>query len=307
LSRRRRQRVLLTGIAGNLGRAVTRRLHRTFDVIGIDRRPVRHMPKDVAIERVDIRRRKAEDIFRRERLDAVVHMNIIHDPRTDQRKHHEFNLWGTQKIANLCAQHDVPKLIVLSSADVYGASPTNDQFITEDAPLMGGQRFGGMRDLISMDMACNSFFWRHPELETVLLRPVHIIGKVNNASSTYFRMKRPVMLLGFDPMIQLVHVEDLVTAIERALTPGIRGIFNIAGPPPVPLSYAIARAGRRPLVLPEPVARGMMRAAWSLQLSDWPAPELDYVKYICMVDDSLARAELGYAHQHDLSAIFRDL
>ncbi|MEM1347426.1 MAG: NAD-dependent epimerase/dehydratase family protein [Myxococcota bacterium] len=296
----------MTGIAGNLGRATARRLHRTFDVVGVDRRPVRHMPKDIAIERVDIRRRRAEDIFRRERIDAVVHMNILHDPRADQRKHHEFNLMGTQKIANLCAQHDVPKLIVLSSADVYGAAPTNDQFLLEDAPLMGGQRFGGMRDLISMDMASTSFFWRHPELETVLLRPVHIIGKVNNAPSRYLRMKRPVMLLGFDPMIQLVHVEDLVTAIERALTPGIRGIFNIAGPSPVPLSYAIKRAGRRPLVLPEPVARGIMQAAWSLQLSDWPAPELDYIKYVCMVDDSLARTELGYHHAHDLDSILQD-
>ena len=51
----RKQRVLITGIGGNLGRAVARRLHRTCDIVGIDRRPVRHMPKDIGIETIDIR------------------------------------------------------------------------------------------------------------------------------------------------------------------------------------------------------------------------------------------------------------
>ncbi len=68
----RKQRVVITGIAGHFGRAVARRLHRNFEVVGIDRRPVRQMPKDIHIEQVDIRRRGVEDIFRRQRIDAPV-------------------------------------------------------------------------------------------------------------------------------------------------------------------------------------------------------------------------------------------
>lgn len=305
--RQHKQRVLITGIAGNLGRAVARRLHRSCELIGVDRRPARHMPKDIDIETIDIRRRRAEDIFRREQLDAVIHLNILHDPRSSQQAHHAFNIGGTQKISTLCAEHGVPKLVVLSSADVYGPRAENDQFLKEDAPLMGSQNFGAIRDLIALDMFCNTFFWRYPELETVILRPTHIIGRVNNAPSRYLRMERPLTLLGFDPMVQLIHVEDVVTGIERALTPGIRGIYNLAGPSPAPLSYILRRLGRSPRPQLEPVARTMLKLAWSFKLSNWPAPELDHIKYICMIDDSLARKELGYTHTHELEDIFATL
>jgi UDP-glucose 4-epimerase len=298
---------LITGIGGNFGRAVARRLHRRYEIIGMDRRPVHHMPKDIDVENVDIRRRRAEDVFRRERIDAVVHLNIMHDPRTRQEEHHAFNIVGTQKIFQLASEHRVPKIIVLSSANVYGPDPTNNQFLKEDAPLMGGQKFDAIRDLIALDMFCNTFFWRHPEIETVILRPVHIVGRVNNAPSRYLRLERPITVMGFDPMIQLIHVEDVVSAVERSLTPGVRGVYNIAGPSPVPLSLLFDKMGKTPRPVPEPMARMMLKAGWSLKVSDWPVPELDHIKYVCMVDDSLARQKLGFAHEYSLDRILDDL
>ncbi|MFB6351950.1 MAG: NAD-dependent epimerase/dehydratase family protein, partial [Bradymonadaceae bacterium] len=255
----------------------------------------------------DIRRRGVEDVFRRRDLDAVVHLNIMHDPRTRQEEHHHFNIVGTQKIFNLCAEHRVPKIIVLSSANVYGPDPTNNQFLEEDAPLMGGQNFEQIRDLIALDMFCNTFFWRHPEIETVILRPVHIVGRVNNAPSRFLRLEHPITIMGFDPMVQLIHVEDVVTAIERSLVPGVRGVFNVAGPSPVPLSMLLERLGRDPVALPEPMARGVLEAGWSLKLSDWPVPEVDHIKYVCMVDDSLAREQLGFSHDYSLEEILDEV
>lgn len=305
--RQRKQRIVITGIGGRLGRALTRRLHREHEVIGIDRRKVEHLPKDVEIERADIRRRKFEDVFRRERIDAVVHLNIMHDPRSSSAEHHDFNINGTKKVFELCAEHRVAKVVVLSSANVYGPDPRNPQFLEEDAPLMGGRTFGAIRDLIALDMFCNTFFWRHPEIETVILRPVHIVGDVNNAPSRYLRLPNPITLLGFDPMVQLIHVEDVISAIERALTPGVRGVYNIAGPSPVPLSFILDELGRRPRPLPEPVVRAMLKVGWSLKVSDWPWPEIDHIKYVCMVDDSRARAELGFQPEHGLTDILYDI
>lgn len=305
--RHRKLRVVITGIAGNLGRAVARRLHRRYEIIGLDRRPVHHLPKDIDVETVDIRRRRAEDVFRREHIDAVVHLNIMHDPRTRQEEHHAFNIVGTQKLFQLASEHRVPKIVVLSSANVYGPDPTNNQFLKEDAPLMGGQNFDTIRDLIALDMFCNTFFWRHPEIETVILRPVHIVGRVNNAPSRYLRLEHPITVMGFDPMVQLIHVEDVVTAIERALTPGVRGVFNVAGPSPVPLSLLFEKMGKAPRPLPEPAARALLKAGWSLKMSDWPVPELDHIKYVCMVDDSLAREKLGFEHRYSLDRILDDL
>jgi UDP-glucose 4-epimerase len=299
----RKQRVLITGISGKLGRAVARRFHRSFEVIGVDRRPTLHMPKDVEIETADIRRRRVEDIFRRQRIDAVVHLHIMHDPRSSDVSHHDFNIMGTQKLFELCAEHQVPKVVVLSSANVYGPDPRNDQLLAEDAPLMGSQHFSAIRDLVALDMFCNTFFWRNPEIETVILRPVHIVGQVDNAMSRYLRLERPWTMLGYDPMIQLLHIEDLITAMELALKPGVRGVYNIAGPSPTPLSYILERLHRAPRTLPAPVARALLNLGWTLKLSDWPAPEIEHLQYVCMVDDALARRELGFKPRYDLDAI----
>lgn len=305
--RKRKERVVITGIGGRLGRALARRLHRRYEVVGIDRRDVRFMPKDVDVERVDVRRRRFEDIFRRETIDAVIHLNIMHDPRQDSAEHHDFNIVGTKKVIELCSEHNVPKVIVLSSANVYGPDPRNPQFLTEDAPLMAGTTFGGMRDLIALDMFCNTFFWRHPEIETVILRPVHIVGQVDNAPSRFLRLEKPFTLMGFDPMIQVIHVEDVVSAIELGLTPGIRGVFNVAGPSPVPVSLLLDKLERSPKPLPEVVLRGMLKLGWSLQMTDWPWPELEHIKYVCMVDDTPVREQLGFDHEYSIDDIVHDL
>ena len=41
-----RLKVALTGISGRFGGLVANLLHRTHQVVGIDRRPCRHLPKD---------------------------------------------------------------------------------------------------------------------------------------------------------------------------------------------------------------------------------------------------------------------
>lgn len=304
---RRKERILITGISGRFGRALARRLHRTCEVIGVDRRPAQNMPKDVIFEKADIRRRKFEDVFRREKIDAVVHLNIMHNPREDSVLHHDFNIVGTKRVFELCSEHNVPKVVVLSSANVYGPDPRNPQFLLEDAPLLAGTKFGGMRDLIALDMFCNTFFWRHPAIETVILRPVHIVGEVDNAPSRYFRLESPFTLMGFDPMVQVIHVEDVVSAIERALTPGIRGVYNVAGPSPVPVSFILEKLGRTPIPVPEVALRSMLSLAWSLKVSDWPMPELDHIKYICMVDDSAIRNTLGFQHAYSIDDIVEDI
>lgn len=304
---KRKERIVITGISGRFGRALARRLHRTCDVIGIDRREARYLPKDVVFEKADIRRRKFEDVFRREKIDAVVHLNIMHNPRQDSELHHDFNIVGTKRVFELCAEHGVPKVVVLSSSNVYGPDPRNPQFLREDAPLLAGTKFGAIRDLIALDMFCNTFFWRHPEIETVILRPVHIVGQVDNAPSRYLRMESPFTMMGFDPMVQVIHVEDVVTAIERALRPGVRGVFNIAGPSPVPLSLLLEKLERTPVPMPEPLLRIGLELAWSLKLSDWPMPEVEHLKYICMVDDAAARGVLGFKPRYTIDDIVEDL
>jgi UDP-glucose 4-epimerase len=286
--------VLITGIVGRLGRRLARRLHRERRVVGIDRRPFEGCPKDIEHHQIDIRRKKTRDIFRGTPVAAVVHLGVMHNPRVNAAEHHAWNVAGFQKVLEYVAQYRVPKLVLLSSANVYGPRPDNPQFLTEEAPLLGGAAFSEIRDLVEVDMLAQSFFWKRPETETVILRPVHILGSVKNAPSNYLRLPVVPTLLGFDPMMQVIHEDDVVRAIDLALRRGVRGIFNLAGPPPAPLSRIIKASGRQNLPIPHPLASTMLRPLWRLRVSSFPTPELDHIRYVCMVDDQRARETLGY-------------
>src|SRR5436190_11406953 len=200
-----RDAVLVTGISGNLGRVVARVLHKTDRVIGVDRRAFPGAPKDLEVHNLDIRKRKVEDLFRRGDIQALIHMAIIHDPRLPQQEHHSFNVLGTKALLEHAARYGVRKVVVLSSATVYGPQPGNDNFLTEESPLLGSQRFPDIRDLVEVDMYAQQYMWKYPDVETAILRPVHIVGPtVKNAAATYLRLPRPWTLAGFNPMVLLI-------------------------------------------------------------------------------------------------------
>ncbi|MCC6217421.1 MAG: NAD-dependent epimerase/dehydratase family protein [Polyangiaceae bacterium] len=292
--------VVLTGCVGRLGRRVVRALHRERRVIGLDRRPFPDRPKDLEHHEIDLRRKKARDLFRGPDIGALVHLGVMHDPTRSAEEHHTWNVVGFQKLLDYVGEFDIPKVVLLSSANVYGPRPDNPQFLSEEAPLLGAGAFSEMRDLVSLDMLAQSFFWKHPGTETVILRPAHILGTVRNAPSNYLRLQVAPRLLGFDPMVQAVHQDDVVQAILRALQPGVSGVFNVAGPPPVALSEALRLLGRPTLPVPHTLAKATLDRLWRLGMTSFPAPELDFVRYVCMVDDSRAREVLGYRPRHDL-------
>src|SRR5437588_9767005 len=146
-----RDTILISGIRGNLGRTIARLLHRSEKVAGLDRRPFVGKPKDVELHQLDLRKKKVEDVFRKGEIKALLHMAIMHDPRLPQSEHHSFNVVGTKGVLEFAAKYGVQKVVVLSSTNVYGPRPDNDNFLTEDAPPLGSQTFPDIRDPMQLD------------------------------------------------------------------------------------------------------------------------------------------------------------
>ncbi|WP_428265485.1 NAD-dependent epimerase/dehydratase family protein [Haliangium sp.] len=296
------RKVVVTGIAGRLGRIVAQMLHRDqrYHVVGLDRRPFRDRPRDIEHHRVDLRSKRARDIFRHGDVDALVHLGVMHGPRATAEELYSWNVSGTARMLEYCLAYQVPKVLILSSANVYGPRPGNTQFLTEEAPLLGAQAFPRMRDLVEIDHMGASFFWRARDVDTVILRPVHILGGVRNAPSNYLRLATVPTLLGFDPMVQVIHERDVAEAIACALRPGTRGIYNITGPGEVPLSVILRELGKRTVPIPHPLAKPAWSMAFRLGLSSYPVAEFDFIRYVCMVDGRRAREELGFRPRHSL-------
>jgi UDP-glucose 4-epimerase len=288
-------RIVLTGIAGRLGRRMALLLHEQgHHVVGIDKRPCLGLPDGIEHHRVDLRRRTAHDVFAAARPEAVVHMGVVHNFRIPAEVLNARNVIGTDELLKLVIKFDVSKMVLLSSGDVYGPSAANSHFIGEDAPLLASQRFPEVRTLVAVDRAVQSFFWRYPEVQTVILRPAHIVGEnVRNAPSNYLRLRVIPTQMGFDPMVQLTREADVCQALLRALEPSVRGVYNLASTQPVPLSHIFRVLNRPVLPIPHPIFSGGLKRLWRWGLTTFPPPELDHIRFSSVLDTRRAEKELG--------------
>ena len=140
------QVVLVTGVAGDLGRRFAAQLSvspAVERVIGIDVVPPRGDLAQADFVRADIRNPVIAKVIVRERVDTVVHTSVAATPaaaggRTSMKEH---NVIGTMQLLAACQRAPgLERLVVRSSAEVYGASPRDPAKFTED---MGPRRAPG--------------------------------------------------------------------------------------------------------------------------------------------------------------------
>jgi UDP-glucose 4-epimerase len=103
-------------------------------------------------------------------------------------------------------------------------------------------------------------------------------------------------------MFQFMHEDDVVTAIVLALEKKPRGIFNVAGPDPVPLSVIIRETGRRAIPLPEFVIN---MSLGRMGLPKLPRGAVEHIKYSVVVDAAAFRNATDFRHAFDEAATMR--
>jgi len=299
------EKVLITGIAGGQGRLLARRLRGIYEVCGVDRVPWESHPREVAVHVLDVRKKKFEDVIREELPNVVVHMGFIRHFRGKDRERHDVNVRGTKLLLDHCVNHGVQSLIVVSSSYVYGAFPENPFGLDEDSPLSASRSYPEIRDLVEVDTLASAFLWRYPLIRTCVLRPVNVLGtNVHSMIGQYLREPRVPTLMGYDPMLQFIHEEDLSEAIALALDRGLQGVFNVAGPGEVPLHTAIRETGGTALPLPTPLARLAFERLFKWRMIPYPAGALDYLRYPVTVSGDRFAEATGFHPLFGLGEIF---
>ena len=274
------KKVLITGIAGGQGRLLARRLIAHFVVCGVDRVHWEGHPRGARLHVVDLRKKKFEDVIRIEKPACVVHMGFIQDFRSNERERHDVNVTGTKQLLDHCIHNGVESLVVLSSAYVYGAFPENPYYMDEDSPLSASRSYPEIRDHVEVDTLATAFLWRYPQIRTCVLRPVNVLGYyAHSMISRYLGQRRIPTVMGFDPMMQFIHEEDLSEAIALALEHSLQGVFNVTGPGEVPLRTAIRETGGDAWSVPEPILRLLARRLFPMGLSPYPPGAIDFLKF----------------------------
>ncbi|MDC0744127.1 SDR family oxidoreductase [Polyangium mundeleinium] len=291
-------RVLIPGIGGVLGQRVARRLlEQGHEVIGIDRRPWHDAPPGIELHNVDIRKRAAEDVFRKKRPQAVIHMATVTHLVEKTAERYKINLGGTRAVFEHCRDWGVEHAIFVGRHTYYGAAADSPLYHKEEDPPMAVTTFPELSDLVAADLYACTALWRLPNLCTTVLRMVYTLGPTGHGTlATFLRGRHVPMVLGFDPLFHFMHEEDVATAICLALEKRLQGVYNVAGPQPVPLSVVVRGTGRSPIPLPEIAFRA---ALGRFGLPRLPPGALAHIKYPVVVDSEAFRAATGFVHQVD--------
>jgi len=291
-------RVLIPGISGILGRRSARRLVELgHTVAGLDRRPFRDAPPGVEVHEVDIRKRAAEDVFRTFRPEVVLHMATVNHFAAHGEERYRINLGGTRAVFEHCRRWGVEHAVFVGRHTFFGASAESPLYHSEDEPPMGLATFPELADLVAADLYAGSEIWRFPKRTTTVLRFCYTLGPSGHGTLASFLRGNVVPgVLGFDPLFQFMHEDDVVDALVRTIETRPRGVFNVAGPPPVPLGVLVRETGRKLLRLPEALHAHL---SGRLGLPRLTRGALSHVKFPIVIDDKAFRQTTGFEHRFD--------
>jgi len=298
--------VLVTGAAGSLAKRVIARLHPTYNVIAVDFRHKVDLDGGIPSYRVETHKRDFEDVFRNHKIDAIIHIGRIFAHESDRHRRYNANVLGMKKLLELAKRYGVGQIIVHSTFLVYGATAYNPALLDEDQPLKASEVTQELVDSVELESLANIFLWKHPELNITILRPCTVLGPgVRNTMSILLARPLVPVLVGFSPMMQFLHVDDMADAIKAAFEQNKPGIYNVAPDDWIAYQDAVDQSGCRRLpILSVPPAIPRMVSNLLNWNAFFPAYMIDFFKYPVVIDGKLFRETFAWRPKRNLNDIF---
>jgi len=256
-------RVLVTGATAPLGAGLVDALLAADDVelvlaVGREQVPPRPAATRLVYCARDLTRaRVVHDLMwgdaRAHGIDTVVH-TMHHRAVADHGTHvHAQNVDATRALVVACAEHPTVKRFVYRSfAEVYALRHVTSDLLDEESPLdFDPSSPQWVRDRVEADLTVCAHFGTLP---IAVLRCAEILAPGTGSQLWDYLQSRVCMRpLGFDPMLNLLSLDDAVTALVAAARSSEVGIFNIPGFDTLPLSLAIQESRRADIPVPGPL------------------------------------------------------
>jgi len=294
--------IAITGVTGFLGNALLHALEKSQKhprVIVIDRRNPKFATKKAKAYRLDLTETLADsklaEIFRKENVQQVIHTAFPVTPMHDEAYAHELQSVGTMYLLNASKAVGIKKLVVASTTDVYGAYATNPNYLSEKHPLRGGRKSRFIGDKIDAENQILKFDKRNPNTVVTILRPCTILGpRIRNFKTTFLQRPAVFTVMGYDPLMQFVHEDDVLRAFQQVIDEDHPGIFNIVGKGVLPLSQVLRLTGKISIPVPSPLLYPIAHLLWYTDIFPAPASHLDFLKYLCVAEGTKAEKKIGF-------------
>ena len=291
--------VAVTGAAGFIGSRLVPALAAAGvpRIVGLDmHEPVRTV-RGYEHHLVDVAGRELDALLRG--CDTVVHLAAVTDPIVDDDLMARVNVDGTRHVLDAAGRVGVRRIVRVSPATVYGAWATNPVPLTEDAPLRPNPGFGPAVHAAEVERLLHEWSREHPEAMVTLLRAAPVLGA--GAEHLFARLlagwRRP-RVRGEGAPVQVVHVDDLVTALLRTVTEDHPGVYDVAAAGWLGADEARTLLTRGALpAAPLDVVRRVLARSWRAGLGDVPPAVLPYLVQPWVIATDRLEG-IGWAPEH---------
>jgi len=292
------RRIAVTGASGYIGAQLVRRLEAESQIdhiLAIDVVP----PNPEFGHKVHFLNQSVSDIFDQafadHGIEAAAHLAYAMRPSHDWSRNTRINIGGTQNLLTACATSAAHRIVYLSSSTVYGATPNNPPFITEDIEPRPPPGFQYSEEKVASEHIINQFSYHHPDVNTAILRCCPIVGpNADNFVARAFLRPKLVRFRRHDPPMQLIHEEDVTEALTICLLTDVSGTYNLAGDGIIYWSEMATALGHSQVTLPSPLLHLIVGLSWALGLqNESPRSALELIKHRWTVSTRKAREEIG--------------
>ncbi len=307
------RRVLVTGVSGQTGTELARRLvgDSEFEyVAGFDTQRPSAEVEGVDFIEADIRNPLIAKLLPQTEVDTVVHNQIVRRPTTgtSAQKAHDINVIGSLQLLAACEKTPTLRTIVVrGSAGIYGAEPSAPQFFTEDMARLYPLRTRFQRDVAEIENYFETYSRRHPSVATTMLRYQPAIGpSIDTQVTRYLSLPVVPTYLGFDPRIQWIHERDAIDALVAAVRNPVRGAVNVGAEGTIGVTRMLRMAGKLTVPLLPPLfgaASSAGKRTGRLSLS----PDFErLLRYGRALDTSRLTEEIGFVPRFTTVAAVED-
>jgi nucleoside-diphosphate-sugar epimerase len=225
--------------------------------------------------------------------------NLGADLNLSARTRRERATGQIQTVVISAAAAGVARLVVVTSAMTYGASPANAVPLPEDAPLAADPDEGMVGDLLAVEQVLRSAAEVHPGLAITVVRPAALVGPdIDTVITRHFEAPRLLTVKGGCPAWQFCHVEDLATALVTTVELGLGPVVAVASKGWMTQPEVEAVSGMLRVELSESMALGIGQRLHRVGILPFPASDLAYAMYPWAVS-SHTLEEAGWQPAYD--------
>jgi len=241
-------------------------------------------------------------------VDVVVHTAVSIDISADPAARAHRNVRGVQTVLTASAAAGVRRVIVVTSAMVYGALPDHPIPLDEDAPLRAEPDGSVLSDLLEIESLCARAPRSHPGTSVTVVRPAAVVGAgVDTVLTRHFEAPRLLVVKGTEPAWQFCHVDDLAAALQFVVThDDVGGPLTVGSDGYLGQGEVEQLSGKGRIDLPASFVFGTAQRLHRLGVTPAAASELQYVTHPWVVSAKRLRAA-GWRPAYDNAAVLRAL